>query len=135
MLRATATIIDEDDNLLEGDDLVPDGGTVRVPMPFMDHAMNETLKRAFGMKSSAPVIHDGMGNPAGYRAGYAFCEEFDDIRAKGRLDYCKKLADAWRHPTPQREGDRQDKRSQRLTDGEAAWNDMRVCLSNAWRKK
>src|SRR5262249_32061693 len=102
----------------------------------MDGLNSEAIRRAFA-DADQPFIHDGMGNPAGFRAGYAFCETFDDIRAKGRLDYVKGLSDAWRNPNPSRETPDNKERDgrQQFDDVEAAYNDMCVRLANAWRRK
>ena len=130
-------VLDENGEPIESN-VVPPGGRISVEMMLMDGLNSEAIRRAFA-DADKPFIHDGMGNPAGYRAGYAFCEHFDDIRAKGRLDYVKQLSDAWRNPSAPREehsrvqGD--SKVRQQFDDAEAAYNDMCVRLSNAWRRK
>jgi hypothetical protein len=127
-------VLDENGNPIESD-VVPPGGRVSVEMMLMDGLNSDALRRAFA-DADKPFIHDGMGNPAGFRAGYAFCEHFDDIRAKGRLDYVKQLSDAYRNPSaPREESSRVNKGRQQLTDAEAAWNEMNVRLANAWRRK
>ena len=130
-------VLDENGNPIDAD-VVPPGGRVSVEMMLMDGLNSEAIRRAFA-DADKPFIHDGMGNPAGYRAGYAFCEHFDDIRAKGRLDYVKQLSDAWRNPgAPRKEHSRvqgDNKGRQQFDDAEAAYNDMCVRLGNAWRRK
>ena len=130
-------VLDENGNPIEVN-VVPPGGRVSVEMMLMDGLNSDAIRRAFA-DADKPFIHDGMGNPAGYRAGYAFCEHFDDIRAKGRLDYVKQLSDAWRNPSAPREEHSRDqgdsKVRQQFDDAEAAYNDMCVRLSNAWRRK
>ena len=127
-------ILDENGNPIESN-VVPPGGRISVEMMLMDGLNSDAIRRAFA-DADKPFIHDGMGNPAGFRAGYAFCEHFDDIRAQGRLDYVKGLSDAYRNPPPQekREPSERDGRQQ-LTDAEVAWNEMNVRLANAWRRK
>src|SRR5262245_58975445 len=127
-------ILDENGNPIETN-VVPPGGCITVEMMLMDVLNSDAIRRAFA-DADKPFIHDGQGFPAGYRAGYAFCEHFDDIRAKGRLDYVKNLSDAWRNPNPSQETpDRTERSGQQFDDTEAANNDMRVRLSNAWRRK
>ena len=128
-------VLDENGNPIEVN-VVPPGGRVSVEMMLMDGLNSDAIRRAFA-DADKPFIHDGMGNPAGYRAGYAFCEHFDDIRAKGRLDYVKQLSDAYRNPSaPDKEPDNKERDGrQQLTDAQIAWNEMNQRLANAWRRK
>jgi hypothetical protein len=124
-------IYDKDGNLLD-DEICPDGGKVVVSMPFMDHA----LWRAFADSGEKPLVHDGMGNPAGFRAGYAFCDEFDCIRAEAYHGFKRRLADAWRLPMAPEEHNRKEcNEPQHITDAEQAWEQMRQNLQNAWRRR
>jgi hypothetical protein len=64
-----ATVFDRYGRPLDDDDIVPDGGVVRVPLPFMD-ALSARTNRAFTRDSmNKPLVLDLMGAPAGHRPG------------------------------------------------------------------
>src|SRR5262245_52029739 len=97
----TAVIYDRYGNVLDDDDdIVPDGGYLRVPMPFMD-ALSEATRRAFARDNAAPpAVHDGLGNPAGQRTGFVFGP--DELKRDAAVAYGElkqRLSDAWRSPS------------------------------------
>ena len=141
---STAVVYDRNGNVVE-DDVVPDGGTVRVPIPFMD-ALSLATRRALDAVSP-PVLHDGLGNPACHRAGFVFGP--DELRRDAVAAYAdlkRQLADAWRSPLPRsrsaprpdeddRNDDRNDDRSGRGThDAAAAYAAYVARISNAWKQ-
>ena len=94
-----ATVFDRYGRRLDPDEIeeVPDGGFVRVPMPFMD-AMIARTNRAFMRDSmNKPLVLDLMGAPAGHRPGYVVPtdDEYDDT---ARQRYIARLTNAWRTP-------------------------------------
>jgi hypothetical protein len=69
----------------------------------MGYYYSDTFLRAIGyVDPSEPEVkrefqvHDGMGNPAGYRAGPAFCDEVDQIRAQAWVDHNLGQAEQWK---------------------------------------
>jgi hypothetical protein len=86
---------DELDELLREIDeerVVPSGMGIRVPLMHMDH-------RTVG----SGVLHDGMGNPAGFKPGFAFATTtpLQDGQREDMLQRCKEmLSEAWRNPRP-----------------------------------
>jgi len=67
----TATVVDCYGRRLEPDDVVPDGATVRVAMPFAD-ALSARAARAFAHDAGdQPQVFDALGAPAGFRPGFA----------------------------------------------------------------
>jgi hypothetical protein len=121
----TAVIYDRDGNPLE-DDIVPDGGYLRVPIPFMD-ALSEATQRAFVRSDGAPPardnaaplvrdaappardaaalppLYDGLGNPVGgktgHRAGFVYGPaELQRDAVAAYAEFKAQLSDAWRQP-------------------------------------
>src|SRR5262245_16133302 len=86
------TIIDRYGRTIEDENIVPDGGRIRVPMPFMDHLPPE-VRRAFGLCDAS--VHDGMGHPAGHKPGYVFGAD-RSCYLDAREQYIRELRDAWR---------------------------------------
>jgi hypothetical protein len=93
------TIVDRYGRPLDDDDIVPDGGVVRVPMPFMD-ALSARTNRAFMRDSMrGPLVLDLMGAPAGHRPGYVMpTDDWDDPTEAARQLYIQGLTNAWRGP-------------------------------------
>src|SRR5262245_41039806 len=139
----TAIIYDRHGNVVEDDDIVPDGGFARVPMPFMD-ALSEATRRAF---AGLPAVYDGLGNPAGHSTGFVFGP--DELRRDAAGAYAElkqRLSDAWRSPSAHRgfehdngqdnndrgdDGARVDGRA--TQDAAAAYADYCTRIANAWR--
>jgi hypothetical protein len=97
MLTQTATIVDRNGYSID-DDVVPDGGALRVPMPFMD-ALGEATRRVARGDAALPPVYDGLGNPAGHRAGFVFGpDELTADAAAAYAEFKARLADAWRQP-------------------------------------
>ena len=122
------TIYDRYGRIVEDDDVVPDGGFVRVPMPFMDHLPPE-VRRAFGLCDAS--VHDGMGHPAGHKPGYAFGGD-RSCYLDAREHYIRELQDAWRSKPPDASSTGNDRR----TTGDAtvdAHTEYQRRLTNAWR--
>jgi hypothetical protein len=93
-----ATVFDRYGRRIEDDDVVPDGGFVRVPLPFMD-ALSVRTNRAFLRDSvNKPLVLDLLGAPAGHRPGYVVPtdDEYDDT---ARQRYIQRLTNAWRTST------------------------------------
>jgi hypothetical protein len=58
-----AAVFDRYGRRLDDEDVVPDGGVVRVPMPFMD-ALSARTNRAFMRDSmNKPLVLDLLGAP------------------------------------------------------------------------
>jgi hypothetical protein len=141
-----AVIYDRYGNIVEDDDIVPEGGTLRVPIPFMD-ALSAATRRVFaGADAALPVVHDGLGNPAGHRAGFVFGPaELRDDAAAAYAERSALLNDAWRSPSAQSRsaprqgkddcndaGGRGDKPATRDAAA-AAYAAYVARISNAWR--
>src|SRR5262245_10690391 len=134
MPTLTATIVDRNGFPID-DDVVPDGGALRVPLPYMDH-MAQEVRRA--LQDEKPVLHDGMGNPAGYRAGYVFGDDQSERRrANARALYIRELQDAWRSkPRQPKPANASPTDNELSTTGDArvdAYSDYKQRIANAWR--
>jgi hypothetical protein len=87
--------------LFEDDDdrVVPDGGSVRVRMEFMD-----ATQRAVASGKAVSVV-DALGREAGFRPGYCFAADGSNDKARGAAEasylmYRDRLSRAWmRNPT------------------------------------
>ena len=84
-------IIDRHGNrrIAEAGEILQDGERVHVPSLFMD--------------GSPQLLHDGMGNAAGHKPGYAFASGpaarvADAALDAARREYDATLTDAWRSP-------------------------------------
>ena len=150
-MPAQAIVVDRFGNPIDDDEIVPDGGTLRVKLMLMDHLLPEVrqalarspaLRKAFGLQDSS-VVHDGMGNVGGHKPGYAFGGGVmvgEVMRAtRARDEYVKGLTDAWRNagpthtaPTDKRDTKPTPKPAPQLT-GQQAWEQYVDKLSNAWR--
>ena len=153
-MPAQAIVVDRYCNPIDDDEIVPDGGTLRVKLMLMDHllpevrqalAMSPELRKAFGLQDSS-VVHDGMGNIGGHKPGYAFGggvmvgEALRAVRARDA--YVENMTNAWRNPSPALAAPtgKADSKPQpapkpetKLT-GEQAWGQYVDKLSNAWRR-
>jgi hypothetical protein len=93
------TIVDRYGRRLDPDEIeeVPDGGVVRVPMPFMD-ALSARTNRAFMRDSmNKKLVLDLLGAPAGHRPGYvAAADDWDDLGEAARQRYIQRLSEAWK---------------------------------------
>jgi hypothetical protein len=141
-----AAVFDRYGRRLDDDDVVPDGGAVRVPLPFMD-AMSARTNRAFMRDSMRePLVLDLMGAPAGHRSGYAVAaddwQEYDDALdptgqvvmtpgEQARQRYILRLSESWKTQAYAK----QHKPSPGLpsADSEDAYERYKWRLSNAWR--
>ena len=122
-----ATIIDRHGRTIEDEDIVPDGGRVRVALPFMDHLPPE-VRRALGLCDAS--VHDGMGHPAGHKPGYIFGGDRSSY-SNAREHYIRELQDAWRSKRIEASST-----NERSTSGDAkvdAYTEYRQRISNAWR--
>jgi hypothetical protein len=141
-------IVDRYGRRLDPDEIeeVPDGGVVRVAMPFAD-ALSARTARAFADRE--PLVLDLMGNPAGHRPGYAVaaddwqeCDDALDPTGKvvmtpgeqARQRYILRLNESWKtmayakqHAPPP------GLPSADSMDPEDAYERYKARLSNAWR--
>jgi len=139
---AKAVIYDRHGNPLEDDDVVPDGGFLRVPLPFRD-AMSAAARDYFRRAAALPAVHDGLGRAAGHRTGFVFGPR--ELTADAATAYAERsalLRDAWRQPaSPGRsrdcDDDRKDARDRgndpATRDAAAAYAAYVSRISNAWR--
>jgi hypothetical protein len=93
----------------DDDDVVPDGGYVRVPIRFAD-ALAERTRAAFADDPNRPLVLDLLGNPAGYRPGHLIAAEnyrdsysaelgyYRTAAEKARQDHIIRLSEAWKTP-------------------------------------
>jgi hypothetical protein len=156
---AKSRIFDVHGRPLDDDEtVVPPGGFVRVELPWMD-GMARRAAQAFAAldgDGGLPRIHDGMGNPAGFRPGYAFVDRtpadqgmYEDMRVK----FAARLSEAWRRPQPAPVDDQSDdavptfkrgKRQMRFARNELrgrqgsmtpdqAYEAHKLALASAWR--
>jgi hypothetical protein len=134
-----------------GDNIVPDGATVRVPMPFMDSLSARTSRAFMRDGGYSPLVLDLMGNPAGNRPGYAIpadaYEDYeppeydtedasDDPREQARQDYIRRMSEAWKteaYAKQHRLSPGGLPRSTGSMDPETAYQQYKDRLSNAWR--
>ena len=153
---AKALIIGRDGRIIEDDDIVPDGATLKVPMSFMDGAMDSAVLAAlraagFGDNHNTPSLHDGQGNSAGFKPGYCFGDAvgpggkyYRTAGEQARQAYLLALTNAWQLMPP-------PKRKRALVDDipvppkpavpqppqrdghSSAWHGYVANLSNAWR--
>ena len=77
--------------LPDDDDIIPDGGHVRVALPFMDHLPVE-VRRALGITDGGTDI---QGFIPGHRPGFAVAAVKDEA---ARERYIRNLGDAWKNP-------------------------------------
>ena len=75
--------------LPDDDDIIPDGGHVRVALPFMDHLPVE-MRRALGVTGT-----DVQGFIPGPRPGFAVAAAKDE---GARDKYIRNVGDAWKNP-------------------------------------
>jgi hypothetical protein len=132
-----AIIFDRDGLPIEvDDDIIPDGATLRVPMPFLDGGVSAALQQAFGDSAggpSHPPLHDGMGGPAGFRPGFAFAGPVPRATS-ARQAYIDALTSAWRNPPEVKPLTVSDLRKPPPAGaGESAWKNYVANLSQAWK--
>jgi hypothetical protein len=135
---AHGIIIDRDGNPVADHDIVPDGATLRVPMSFMDRAALAALHKAYP-DGGAP-LHDGMGNPAGFKPGFAYRGHVPfahhERAGHARQAYLDALTQAWKNP-PAEIKPPAPKPSppppQRAGDGHRVWQNYVANLSTAWK--
>jgi hypothetical protein len=134
-----------------GDGLGPmkDGEVFHVPMTFMDAAQRQTqaiLARENGDgtdEDAGMTVHDGLGNPAGYKPGFAFAADDEDARdaAVATRQACiDRMSSAWKKPPADADqqddpGNHADLTDAQLRDRVAKTYDAHSSwLANAWRK-
>jgi hypothetical protein len=123
MTIRSLTIRNEDD-----DDILRDGERFRVPLEAMDG-----VQRA--VAGAQHALHDGMGNPAGYKPGYVFSDDQDAL-ARSEEAYCaynERVTAAWRQekPSPQDKPSAPETTGDALADARAQYVNR---LTNAWRR-
>ena len=140
-------IIDRNGNPIDDDDIVPDGGSIRAPMPFMDSAVTAAMRSAFGDNARAGngnVLHDGQGGPAGFRPGYAF-GGMTLVALQRRADharsvYLDRVSNAWRNPPslapeplPPKPAAQRDGKDPGTRDGQSAYRAYVNRIAGAWK--
>jgi hypothetical protein len=131
----------------DDDDIVEDGGSVRVRIDLMD-----AVQRAVATEGLR--LHDGLGNPAGHKRGYVFGGNAEhrqrgvdayDARAAAYAAYVQRLTSAWRSPAAAAERNeaqleawrepraRPGLRQDAATDRAAAHAAYVERIQNAWR--
>jgi hypothetical protein len=122
---------DEDDD----DRVVPDGGSVHVPLHFMD-----STQRAVASGKAVTVV-DGLGQPAGQRPGYCFSNDgtTDQSRGAAEASYLKHkdwLENAHRRkPKPFKPATSVAELEELRRQSESARQRSIERMENAWRRK
>jgi hypothetical protein len=118
---------------LSDDSTIPDGGHVRVALPFMDHLSVE-MRRALSLMDCGGDggIVDGMGHLAGHRPGFCYGSAPSHDKANEARDgYLRRISDAWKHP---QEVKVPPPRSRSNThDAQSAHDRYVQRIANAWR--
>ena len=114
--------------LPDDDDIIPDGGRVRVALPFMDHLSVE-MRRALGLADGGT---DMQGFIPGHRPGFAVAAVKDEA---ARDKYIRNVGDAWKNPPPEQPTQPLASSSPRPSaqDAEQAYRAYVDRISNAWR--
>jgi hypothetical protein len=107
--------------LPDDDDIIPDGGRIRVPLPFMDHLSAE-MRRALGLADGGT---DVQGFIPGHRPGFAVAAVKDEA---ARDKYIRNVGDAWKNPTSGQPTPRPS-----AQEAEQAYRAYVDRISNAWR--
>jgi hypothetical protein len=115
--------------LSDDDNTIPDGGRIKVALPFMDD-LSEAMRRALGLDGGT----DMQGFITGHRPGFAVTAAKDE---SARGEYIRRLNDAWKQEVKAPEVKAPPPASQRNTsnnnDGEAAYQRYVQRISYAWR--
>jgi hypothetical protein len=117
--------------LPDDEDVIPDGGMVRVPATFMDHLPPE-LRRALGIMDAGT---DMQGFIPGHRPGFAVAVVKDEA---ARDEYIRNVGDAWKHPPAEQPTLRTTPSSPpkpSTHDAEQAYRAYVDRISNAWRAR
>jgi hypothetical protein len=84
--------------LPDDDDIIPDGGHIRVALPFMDHPSVE-MRRALSLTmDGSNGGTDLQGFISGHRPGFAVAAVKDEA---ARDKYIRNVGDAWKNPPPE----------------------------------
>jgi hypothetical protein len=138
---------DDDDDAFDERGVLRDKHSVRFSALFMDSSQryaDDILRREFG-DGGDNVIRDAAGRPAGHRHGFLIGPSSDASKAAATAydERSRKLADAWRHPTPVKShrdetNDESQSRQHSQGDAEAQAADARSAyiagLRDAWRR-
>jgi hypothetical protein len=115
----------------DDEDIIPDGGRIRVPMPFMDHHLSPEVRRAFGLADQDNL--DPQGFLRGHRPGFAPTPK-TDAAIKAYENRSQRLQDAWKHPAPvQAKPPAPAGARSSAHDAGAAYERRNKWLQNAWR--
>jgi hypothetical protein len=123
--------LDRDGNLLDDDDdIIPDGGMLRVAMPFMDHLSTE-VRRALGLQDG---VIDRIAHPAGYHqpGSIPISDELRIRAMQARDSYISWLGQAWKNPLSEQPTKQSSPRSSN-DEAEQAYRAYVDRISNAWR--
>ena len=114
--------------LPDDSDIIPDGGRVRVALPFMDHLSVE-MRRALSLAGGGT---DMQGFIPGHRPGFAVAA----VKGEAARDkYIRNVGDAWRNLPPEHLTQPLVSSSPRSNaqDAEQAYLAYVDRVSNAWR--
>ena len=113
----------------DDDDIIPDGGHVRVALPFMDHLPVE-VRRALSITDGG--TDDVRVSSLGHRPGFAVAAVKDEA---ARDKYIRNVGDAWKNPPPEQPTQPLASSSPRPStqDAEQAYRAYVDRISNAWR--
>ena len=116
--------LDDDD-----DPVLKPGQTLRVPVRFVDSATRAQWDALHSrpIMFGAQKLHDGMGNPAGYKRGFAFGGDRSASEA-AREARIAEMRDAWRK-------DEQRSLPEEQRTAADAYEQKCKRLANAWRQR
>jgi hypothetical protein len=116
--------------LPDDEDVIPDGGHVRVALPFMDHLSAE-MRRALSLADGGTDI---QGFIPGHRPGFAVAAVKDEA---ARDKYIRNVGDAWKNSPPEQPTQPFGLSSPRPSaqDAEQAYRAYVDRISNAWRSR
>ena len=106
------------------------GQTLRVPLRFVDSATRAQWDALHSrpIMFGAQQLHDGMGNPAGFKRGFAFGGDRSASEA-AREARIAEMRDAWRKETSSAQLPEEQRTAADAYEQKCKW------LANAWRQR